>query len=128
MARIAINGLGRIARAALKIALSIDGADATAVNDLIPAGQIAHLLRYDTVLRTLRHVNGHPRRLADHGRAAGRGPRLPGCPGRSSAWTWVLAYTGAFRREEGLRKHLAAGARFVILPAPARAETVATVV
>ena len=40
----------------------------------------------------------------------------------------VLAYTGAFRREEDLRKHLAAGARFVSLPAPARAETVATVV
>lgn len=38
MARIAINGLGRIARAALKIALGIDGADAAAVNDLIPAG------------------------------------------------------------------------------------------
>ena len=40
----------------------------------------------------------------------------------------VLECTGAFRREEDLSKHLAAGARFVILSAPARAETVATVV
>ena len=40
----------------------------------------------------------------------------------------VLECTGTLRREEDLRKHLAAGARFVILSAPARAETVATVV
>lgn len=84
MARIAINGLGRIARAALKIALGVDGADAAAVNDLIPAGHIAYLLRYDTVCGRYgmpMAVRGDS--LIMDGRAAGPGPRLPGCPGEA---------------------------------------------
>ena len=127
MARIAINGLGRIGRAALKIALGIDGADAAAVNDLIPAGHIAYLLRYDTVCGRF----GMP--MAVRGDSLimdGRPVRVLACraaPAKLGV-DLVLAYTGAFRREEDLRKHIAAGARFVSLPAPARAETVATVV
>ena len=50
MARIAINGLGRIGRAAMKIAIGMDGVDVAAVNDLVPADDnLAYLLRYDTV-------------------------------------------------------------------------------
>ena len=98
MARIAINGLGRIARAALKIALSIDGADATAVNDLIPAGQIAHLLRYDTVCgryatsMAIRGdspiMDGRPVGVLACRAAPGEARRGPGCwrtPERSAA-------------------------------------------
>lgn len=48
MARIAINGLGRIGRAALKILEYADGAEVVAVNDLIPPDNLAYL-RYDTV-------------------------------------------------------------------------------
>jgi glyceraldehyde 3-phosphate dehydrogenase len=127
MAPIAINGLGRIGRAALKIALGIDGADAAAVNDLIPAGHIAYLLRYDTVCGRY----GMP--MAVRGDSLimdGRPVRVLACRAAPEKLgvDLVLAYTGAFRREEDLRKHLAAGARFASLPAPARAETVATVV
>ena len=49
-------------------------------------------------------------------------------PWRDLGVDLVLECTGAFRREEDLRKHLTAGARMVILSAPARSETVATVV
>jgi glyceraldehyde 3-phosphate dehydrogenase len=52
MASIAINGLGRIGRAALKILEILeqaDGAEVVAVNDLIPPDNLAYLLRYDTV-------------------------------------------------------------------------------
>ena len=49
-------------------------------------------------------------------------------PWRDLGVELVLECTGAFRREEDLKKHLAAGARLVILSAPARTETVATVV
>ena len=49
MATIAINGLGRVGRAALKIIEGTDGAEVVAVNDLIPADNLAYLLRYDTV-------------------------------------------------------------------------------
>ena len=53
---------------------------------------------------------------------------LPELPWRDLGVDLVLECTGAFRREEDLTKHLAAGARRVILSAPARTETVATVV
>ena len=46
MASIAINGLGRIGRAVLKILEQADGAEVVAVNDLIPPDNLAYLLRY----------------------------------------------------------------------------------
>jgi glyceraldehyde-3-phosphate dehydrogenase/erythrose-4-phosphate dehydrogenase len=49
MANIAINGLGRIGRAALKILEGLSGAKVVAVNDLVPPDNLAYLLRYDTV-------------------------------------------------------------------------------
>ena len=49
MASIAINGLGRIGRAALKIIEGTGGAEVVAVNDLIPPDNLAYLLRYNTV-------------------------------------------------------------------------------
>ena len=49
MANVAINGLGRIGRAALKIITDTDGLDVVAVNDIVPADNLAYLLRYDTV-------------------------------------------------------------------------------
>jgi glyceraldehyde 3-phosphate dehydrogenase len=131
MASIAINGLGRIGRAALKIALGIGGIDVVAVNDLVPADNLAYLLRYNTVYgRYGRPVTARGDSLIVDGRRV----RVLACRD-PAALPWadlgvdlVLECTGAFRREEDLSKHLAAGARFVILSAPARAETVATVV
>jgi len=49
MASIAINGLGRIGRAALKILQQAAGAEVVAVNDLVPPGNLTCLPRYDTV-------------------------------------------------------------------------------
>lgn len=49
MARIAINGLGRIGRAALKIILDTPELELVAANDIVPADNIAYLLKYDTV-------------------------------------------------------------------------------
>jgi glyceraldehyde-3-phosphate dehydrogenase/erythrose-4-phosphate dehydrogenase len=49
MANIAINGLGRAGRAALKILEQADGAEVVAVNDLVLPDNLACLLRYDTV-------------------------------------------------------------------------------
>ena len=45
----AINGLGRIGRAALKVIVDIEELDLVAVNDLIPPDNLAYLLKYDTV-------------------------------------------------------------------------------
>jgi glyceraldehyde 3-phosphate dehydrogenase (phosphorylating) len=131
MAGIAINGLGRIGRAALKIIEDTSGAEVVAVNDLIPLDNLAYLLRYDTV-----YGRYHKTVTAADGALIVGGRMLPVLACRDPAeLPWgdlgvelVLECTGAFRREGDLKKHLAAGARFVILSAPARTETVATVV
>src|SRR5690606_6691664 len=47
--KIAINGMGRIGRAALKIILDTDGLDVIAVNDIVPIENLVYLLKYDTV-------------------------------------------------------------------------------
>ena len=49
MVNVAINGLGRIGRAALKILLDGEGLNLVAVNDLADADNLAYLLKYDTV-------------------------------------------------------------------------------
>src|ERR1051325_7886797 len=49
MATIAINGLGRIGRAALKIITDTPGLELVAVNDIVPIENIVYLLKYDTV-------------------------------------------------------------------------------
>jgi glyceraldehyde 3-phosphate dehydrogenase len=131
MASIAINGLGRVGRAALKIIEQADGAGVVAVNDLVPPDNLAYLLRYDTVYgRWHETVTADGDALVVAGRKisvlARRDPAE--LPWRELGVDLVLECTGAFRREEDLRKHLAAGARMVILSAPARTETVATVV
>ena len=47
--RMAINGLGRIGRAVFKIALDTPELEVVAVNDIVPADNLAYLLKYDTV-------------------------------------------------------------------------------
>ena len=131
MARIAINGLGRIGRAALKVVEEAGGAEVVAVNELVPPDNLAYLLRYDTVYgRWRKAVTAAGGSLVIEGRKvpvlARRDPAE--LPWRDLGVELVLECTGAFRREEDLKKHLAAGARLVILSAPARTETVATVV
>lgn len=49
MATVAINGLGRIGRAVLKVLRELDGVRIAAVNDLVPVDNLAYLLRYDSV-------------------------------------------------------------------------------
>ncbi|MGC9540549.1 type I glyceraldehyde-3-phosphate dehydrogenase [Streptomyces sp. UG1] len=132
MPKIAINGLGRIGRAALKILREVEGVQVAAVNDLIEVDNLAYLLAHDSVYGRydkpvtvtddgMLSIDGHAVRVY-----AERDPaRLPW---RDLGIDLVLECTGVFRREEELRWHLEAGARFVILSAPARTETVATVV
>lgn len=131
MASIAINGLGRIGRAALKILEQAGGAEVVAVNDLIPPDNLAYLLRYDTVYGRWREtVTADSDALVVGGRKipvlAERDPAS--LPWKALGVDLVLECTGAFRHADDLRKHLSAGARRVILSAPARTETVATVV
>jgi glyceraldehyde 3-phosphate dehydrogenase len=131
MPNVAINGLGRIGRAALKILLDSDGLDLVAVNDIADVDNLAYLLRFDSVYgrygRTVSVADGDLR--VDGRRIATFGERDPAkLPWADLAVDLVLECTGVFKDEDGLNKHLQAGARFVILSAPTSADSVPTVV
>jgi glyceraldehyde 3-phosphate dehydrogenase len=131
MPKVAINGLGRIGRAALKILLGDDRLELVGVNDIADADNLAYLITYDTVYgRYDREVS------AQDGALLVDGSRIPTFAERDpSNLPWgdlgvdlVLESTGVFTSEEGLKKHIQAGASYVILSAPAKSETVPTVV
>jgi glyceraldehyde 3-phosphate dehydrogenase len=131
MATVAINGLGRIGRAALKILLDADGLDLVAVNDIADADNLAYLIKYDTVYGRYHHeVSAAAGALVIDGR------RIPALAERDPAnlpWAdlgveLVLECTGIFTTADQLEKHVQAGASYVILSAPTNSDTVPTVV
>jgi len=61
MLKVAINGLGRIGRATLKIVVDNPGLRLTAVNDVLAADNLAYLLKFDTVYGRWRDVLAHER-------------------------------------------------------------------
>jgi glyceraldehyde 3-phosphate dehydrogenase len=131
MPTVAINGLGRIGRAALKILLDSEGLDVAAVNDIAAADNLAYLLKYDTV-----YGRYHHKVSAKDGALVVDDRRIPVFSERDpAALPWddlgvdlVLECTGVFTTEEDLRRHILAGASYVILSAPTKSETVPTVV
>ena len=131
MPRIAINGLGRIGRAALKVMAEVDELDLVAVNDLALPENLAYLLKYDTVYgRYGKDVEATADALIIDGRRVpvyGE-PDPARLPWGELGVDLVLECTGQFRTEDGLTKHIEAGARFAILSAPAKTEAIATVV
>jgi glyceraldehyde 3-phosphate dehydrogenase len=131
MATVAINGLGRIGRAALKILLDADGLDLVAVNDIADADNLAYLVKYDTVYGRYHHeVSAAAGALVIDGR---RIPALAEHDPANLPWAdlgveLVLECTGIFTTADQLEKHVQAGASYVILSAPTNSDTVPTVV
>jgi glyceraldehyde 3-phosphate dehydrogenase len=131
MATVAINGLGRIGRAALKILLDADGLDLVAVNDIADADNLAYLIKYDTVYGRYHHEV-----RADDGALVIDDRRIPALAERDPAnlpWAdlgveLVLECSGIFTTADQLEKHVQAGASYVILSAPTNSDTVPTVV
>jgi len=123
MIKIGINGFGRIGRAAFRASLERDDLQVVAVNDLLDVGHLAYLLKYDSVHGPLgRPVAADGAQLLVDGRAvrvtAAKDPA-------ASAWGGagvdvVIESTGVFLTTDACRAHLAAGARRVIMSAPAK--------
>lgn len=127
--RIAINGFGRIGRAAFKIALEKSDIEVVAINDLTGGDILAHLLRYDTAY-------GHYRKAVtlEDGALSIDGKTFPvyaeadpkKLPWKELAVDVVLECTGRFTDAVSARQHIAAGAKKVILSAPAKGDDDAT--
>jgi len=131
MTTVAINGMGRIGRATLKIVLETPELELAAVNDLVPPDAIAYLLTYDSVYgRYGKEVHGDGDRLV----VGGKGYRIfsekdpEDLPWADLDVDIVFECTGVFTRKKDLEKHIRAGAKRVILSAPAKGDEVTTVV
>lgn len=132
--KIAINGYGRIGRCFHRILL--DGGhndfEVVAINDLADAKMLAHLLKYDSVHGLVKGAEIK----ADGENVVVNGKAIPVLTVRDPAelpWSkmgveFVLESTGVFRTEEAAGKHLKAGAKKVVLSAPAKGGEVATFV
>jgi glyceraldehyde 3-phosphate dehydrogenase len=131
MARVAINGLGRIGRATLKIVMETPGLDLVAANDLASSGNIVYLLKYDSVYgRYDGPVKASGGTLAvGEQRLALLNERDPALlPWRALGVDIVFECTGAFTRRDTLLKHVEAGATYVIVSAPTSGDAVETIV
>jgi glyceraldehyde 3-phosphate dehydrogenase len=121
MAKVAINGLGRIGRATLKIILDTPGLELVAVNDLTPLDNLVYLLKYDTVYgRYEKEVWQNENMLIVEGRDYKvfneKDPSQ--LPWKELGIDVVFECTGVFKDRDGAEKHLKAGAGRVILSAP----------
>jgi len=121
--RVGINGFGRIGRNFFRAALARAGDfDVVAFNDLGDLETMAHLLRYDSVLGRFDHdVEVRDGSLwVDGAELRGLAERDPASlPWKELEVDVVLESTGLFTKRDGAQKHLDAGARKVIISAPA---------
>ncbi|MGD0216978.1 MAG: type I glyceraldehyde-3-phosphate dehydrogenase [Desulfobaccales bacterium] len=131
MSKVAINGMGRIGRAAFKNILERPELELVAVNDLMPIDNLVYLLNYDTVYGRYRHrveVTGEALKVA--GKTikflSQRDPAQ--LPWKALGIDIVFESTGLFTGSDGLGKHLAAGARYAILSAPPKGAEVCCIV
>lgn len=123
--KLAINGFGRIGRLVLRQAMKTDRFKVVAINDLADAKQLAHLLKYDSVHgiydtdvqyeEEALLVNGHRVEVFSE-----KNPEK--LPWEELEVAIVFECTGKFRSQEDVSKHLTAGAKKVILSAPAKGE------
>ena len=129
--RVGINGFGRIGRSVFRILADRPGFRVAAINDLFDNQQLAYLLKYDTVMDIYeREVTADEEAMWVGGeRVEMTAERDPAAiPWGELGVEIVIEATGVFRRREQLEKHLAAGARRVILTVPAKDEIDGTVV
>jgi glyceraldehyde 3-phosphate dehydrogenase len=122
--RIAINGFGRIGRLVLRAAAENKRSDiqVVAVNDLAPVASNAHLLKYDSVHGRFPHeiTAGEDWMDAGSGRIHVTAERDPTkLPWKDLKVDVALECTGIFTKREAAAKHLEAGAKRVIISAPA---------
>lgn len=131
MTKVAINGMGRIGRATFKIILETPQLDLVAVNDLIDPENLAYLLSYDSVYGRYPYTveTGEGVLMVDGASYKFLSEKDPSnLPWKSMGVDLVFECTGVFRKGSELKKHVQAGARWVILSAPEKEGDAPTVV
>ena len=131
MIKVAINGFGRIGRMSLRILLQSSKVKVVAINDLADAATLAHLFKYDSV-----HGGFSGEVNATENGFVINGNSISLCNEKDpAALPWselgvdvVIESTGLFRDRASAEKHLKAGAKKVIISAPAKDESIKSVV
>ena len=131
MIKVGINGFGRIGRNAFKIAFERPDMEIVAVNDLTDTKTLAHLLKHDSSYGTYSHdvsfdeeniiVNGKKIRVLSEKDPAA-------LPWGDMGVDVVIESTGLFTKAEDAKKHLDAGAKKVVISAPAKSDEIRTIV
>ena len=127
--RAAMNGMGRIGRAAFKILIESGDLEVVAVNDLADPEALAYMIQYDTVYGRYEKkvssgsgsisVDGHDIKVLSV-------KEPENLPWSDMDIDVVFECTGKFTTSEDLKKHLSAGAKKVVLSAPAKSEDIGT--
>jgi len=123
--RVGINGFGRIGRNILRAALHDKDLEFVAVNDITDAKTLAHLLKYDSILGNL---DDEVKVEGDAIHVAGRKVKVLAVkdpaqlPWKDLGVEYAIESTGLFTDADKAKAHLAAGAKKVIISAPAKGE------
>ncbi len=131
MVKVAINGFGRIGRNALKILLDRRDVEVVAINDITDAKTLAHLLKHDSSYGTYeKNVKAGENSIFVNTREipvfAEKDPA--NLPWGKLGVDVVIESTGFFTKPEDARAHIKAGAKKVVISAPAKGEGAKTVV
>ncbi len=121
--KVGINGFGRIGRNIMRAALGNKDIDFVAVNDITNTATLAHLLKYDSILGNLHaKIEAKDDRISIDGEEFKvLSSRDPGAlPWKDLGVDIVFESTGLFTDRDNAAKHLAAGAKKVIITAPAK--------
>ncbi len=121
--KVGINGFGRIGRNIMRAALGSKDVDFVAVNDLTSAATLAHLLKYDSILGNLKSaIKADGDKITVDGDSfkvlSSKDPAQ--LPWKDLGVDVVFESTGLFTDRDSAAKHLAAGAKKVIITAPAK--------
>ena len=131
MIKIAINGFGRIGRLVFKELITNKNVKIVAINDLTDAKTLAHLLKYDSAHGIFKaDITSDKNNLIVNKKKipiyAEKDPAL--LPWKKLGVDLVIESTGRFVDKDGASKHLTAGAKKVVISAPAKGEGIPTIV
>jgi glyceraldehyde 3-phosphate dehydrogenase len=132
MKKIGVNGFGRIGRYFTRLSLESNEIDVAVVNDISDIKTLAHLLKYDSVHRKLKHEF----QIIDNRLVFENGKEIQFVQFRDPAeipWNElgveiVVESTGLFLTSETAGKHLSGGAKKVVISAPSNSEEIKTIV